>query len=88
MIVTSLLTRSLIFFTLAIVWYFNVLLIAVPLTFWYMYNFRAFELIALGLLIDVYFWSPALTPYYTVGFLAAVAFMELLKPRLRKNELL
>ena len=80
--------RIIVFITLVFLWYFNVLLVAVPLTIWFLYNFRAYELIALGLLIDIYFWSPVITPGYTGGFLLSVIGMELLKPRLRNRELL
>lgn len=80
--------RIIVFITLVFLWYFNVLLVAVPLTIWFLYNFRAYELIALGLLIDIYFWSPVITPCYTGGFLLSVIGMELLKPRLRNRELL
>lgn len=61
------------------------MLVAIPLSVWYLYNFRAYELVGLGLCIDVYFLFTPTLPYYTLGFLGAFILMELLKPRLRKN---
>lgn len=82
------LVRALTFLTLAVVWYFGNFFIAVPMTIWYVYNFRAYELVLLGVLIDAYFLSEIAIPYYTLGFLGAVILMELTKPSLRKKDTL
>lgn len=84
----SVLIRTVTFLTLSIVWYFGSMIIAVPLSVWYLYNFRAYELVVLGVLIDAYFLSSVGIPNYTVGFLAALVCMELLKPRLRHNDII
>lgn len=83
---SPLLIRTLVFITLGIVWYFAVWLIAAPLTLWYVYNFRAYELVVLGLALDGYFLSAPAFPYYTVGFLGLCISIELLKPQLRSNQ--
>lgn len=51
----SVVIRTVTFLTLSIVWYFGSMIIAVPLSVWYLYNFRAYELVVLGVLIDAYF---------------------------------
>ncbi|MBY0538051.1 hypothetical protein K2P47_01480 [Patescibacteria group bacterium] len=84
----SVLIRIVTFLTLCIVWYFDSVIIAVPLSVWYLYNFRAYELVLLGLFIDAYFLSSLGLPYYTLSFLAAVIFMELLKPSLRNRDII
>jgi hypothetical protein len=85
---SSIFIRTSIFITLCIVWYFGSILIAVPLTVWYLYNFRAYELVGLGVLIDAYFLSQLSIPYYTLGFLTAVTCMEVLKPSLRRTDII
>jgi hypothetical protein len=45
-------------------------------------------LLALGVLIDAYFLPELSIPYYTLGFLLAITFMELLKPSLRRTDIL
>jgi hypothetical protein len=84
----SVLIRIVTFLTLSIMWYFGSMIIALPLSVWYLYNFRAYELVFLGMLIDAYFFSVVGIPYYTLGFLSAVVCMELLKPSLRKSDIL
>lgn len=74
------------FIILSLLWYFGMFIVAVPLTVWYVYTFRAYEIIFLGIVIDAYFLSTVATPYYTLGFLGGFIFMELLKPSLRKTD--
>ncbi len=88
MMTNSLFIRVLTFSTLCFVWYFAIWLVAAPLTIWYVYNFRAYELVVLGIYIDAYFLSQLSIPYYTLGFLALVIFMEILKPSLRKRDII
>lgn len=83
--ITSHIIRALTFLVISSAWYFNLVLLAGPLTIWYVYNYRAYELIALGLLIDVYFLAQVSVPYYTLIFLAVVLLCEWLKPQLRKQ---
>jgi hypothetical protein len=85
---SSLLIRILTFITLCMVWYFGSMLIAIPLSIWYLYNFRAYELLVLGVAIDAHFLSEVSIPYYTLGFFAVIVFMEVLKPSLRKNDII
>lgn len=83
----TLFIRFTLFFILTLVWYFNVLVMAIPLSVWYMYQFKAVELVLLGLLLDIYFLTDFTLPIYTAGFSLAILFMQILKPRLRKNEI-
>jgi hypothetical protein len=85
---SSVLARCIVFITIVILWYFGIILIAVPLTIWYLYSYRAYELIILGVAIDAYFLTSVTIPLYTLGFATAVFCMEVLKPRLRNNNLL
>jgi hypothetical protein len=82
------LIRSIVLLTLITLWYFAIILIAVPLTMWYLYNYHAYELILAGIAIDAYFLTSVTVPLYTLGFASAVFCMEVLKPRLRNNNLL
>lgn len=82
------LIRTVSFLTLSIMWYFGSMIIAIPLTIWYFYNFRAYELVILGVLIDAYFLSGLSVPNYTLGFLGAFICIELLKPRLRQRDII
>lgn len=84
----SVFIRMVTFLTLNIVWYFGSMIIAVPLTVWYLYNFRAYEIVLLGVLIDAYFLSSLGIPYYTISFLGAFVCIELLKPSLRKSDII
>jgi hypothetical protein len=79
------LTRGFLFGLLTFVWYFNILLVAVPLSLWYLYHYRAYEFIFLGVLIDIYFLPETLVPLYTLIFTSTVVGMEFLKPQLRKT---
>lgn len=78
-------TRLIIFALITLAWYFGLLLLSIPLTLWYLYQFRALELISIGILIDSYFLEPWSIPYYILGFVFAVLLAELLKPRLRNK---
>ena len=84
---SALLIRLCTFFTLTIVWYFGFFWVAVPLSIWYCYSFRAYELVLLGFLIDAYFITTLTIPLYTTSFLALFLAIEFLKPRLRKNDI-
>lgn len=82
----SIIIRFFSIFILTILWYANVLIVAIPFTVWYLYQFRAYEIIFVGLLIDLYFQVGFSTPWYTVMALLAVIFMEVTKPFLRKHK--
>lgn len=80
--------RIIFFSIIALMWYFNVLLVAVPLTVWYVYQYQSYELIILGAVIDVYFMTFGTLPYYTLGAVGLVWGMQILKPFLRTKHLL
>jgi hypothetical protein len=82
---TAIFTRFSVFLTVIIVWYFGFFWIAIPLSLWYLYNYPAYELIAVGVLIDGHFMTTFGVPYYTLFFLSAHILMALIKPRLRTN---
>jgi hypothetical protein len=48
---------------------------------WYVVYYTAFELILIGLLIDIRF-SPTIVPLYTIGFTILFLVVEWIKPRL------
>jgi hypothetical protein len=80
------LIRSLTFITVTICWYFSFWWCAIPLSIWYAYQFRAYELVVLGLLIDIEFSVNFDLPLYTLGFLVLFIIMEWIKPRLRNQD--
>lgn len=73
------------FIALTTCWYFDALWLALPLTLWYCYYYRAYELIVLGIFIDVQYLAGVDIPYYTLGFTFACGAAEWLKPKLRRN---
>lgn len=83
-----LLVRFFTYLAITIFWYFSFWWCAVPLTIWFAYQFRAYELIILGLLIDIEFSVIIDKPWYTLSFLGLFIIMEWLKPRLRNRKLL
>jgi len=54
----------------------------VPLVLIYAFNFWAWELILLAVLIDAYFGSAVVAPYYTYGAIALVLIAEYSKKNL------
>ncbi|MES2966860.1 MAG: hypothetical protein V4668_03665 [Patescibacteria group bacterium] len=85
MISSPLFIRLLTFFGVTLGWYFSILLLAFPLTLWYLLNFKAYELIALGMLIDMYFMPIRLIPVYTICFAGAFIIIEIIKPRFKSG---
>ena len=85
MISKTLFIRILSFGALTTAWYFSLLLIAVPLSLWHLVQFKAYEFIALGILIDLYFMPIRLIPVYTICFVGAFVIMEIIKPRFRNS---
>ena len=81
MISKTLFIRLLSLGTLTIAWYFSLLFIALPLSLWHLVQFKAYEFIALGVLIDLHFMPIRLIPIYTIFFAGAFIIMEIIKPR-------
>lgn len=71
------------FIALAACWYFAFWWGAIPLTLLYMWRYAAYELIFLGILIDIQFLPGTIFPYYTTVFTAFVCLALLLKPFVR-----
>jgi hypothetical protein len=68
-------------------WYFSFWLLAVPFLFLYTYRFQAYELIGVGLLLDMQFLPSGYIPYYTLFFTSFVICAEWIKPQLRARSL-
>lgn len=85
MISKTLFIRLLSFFVLTVTWYFSVLIVALPLTVWHFVQFKAYEFIALGILIDLYFMPIRLIPVYTICFAGAYIIIEIIKPRFKSS---
>ena len=64
-------------------WYFSFWWFAIPFLVFYVYRYRAYELIGLGLLLDMQFLTTGQVPYYTLFFTGTVLAAEWLKPQLR-----
>lgn len=77
--------RLLSFFALTLTWYFSALIVAIPLSLWYLIQFKAFEFIVLGILIDLYFMPITLIPVYTICFAGAYIILEIIKPRFKSG---
>jgi hypothetical protein len=82
-----LVTRILVFVILAMVWYFGLVWVAVPLSLWYVYHFRGYEFLVLGALLDGYFMTTLALPQYTLIFATLFIAVKMLKPRLRRSNL-
>ncbi len=85
MISKTLFIRLLSFFSLTVAWYFSVLIVAIPLSLWHVVHFKAYEFIALGVLIDLYFLPIRLIPVYTISFAGVYIIMEIIKPRFKSG---
>ena len=48
-------------------------------------QFKAYEFIVLGVLIDMYFMPIRLIPVYTISFVGAYIIVEVIKPRLKSG---
>ncbi len=83
MTVTYIIVRCISFITLASGWYFDVWWIGIPLMLWHCYHYRAYELMVLGVLIDIQFLVLYSVPWYTIGFTLVFAAGEYIKPLMR-----
>jgi hypothetical protein len=83
--VRALLFRSFSFVVVMSCWYFAFWWGAIPLTLWYLWHYHAYELIFLGILIDIQFLPGTIVPYYTLGFIVLVTFSVFLKPMIRPH---
>ncbi len=79
-------TRVISFLCLLVAWYLDVWWLGSILLLWHCYHYRAYEVIVLGILIDVQFTTGLTVPWYTLGFSSALLFSESLKPLLRTNK--
>jgi len=66
-------------------WYFDVWWLAVPLTLWHCYHYRAYECVLIGVCIDIQFMGHIGIPWYTLGAVGAVVVAEWIKPTLRRH---
>jgi len=57
--------------------------LVVPLAIWQVLRYSAYELVVVALLIDVYYGTPLLFPYYTLAAALAVFLGLLTQPLLR-----
>lgn len=73
------------FFLITLAWYFGALIIAIPLTLWHLVQFKAYECIGLGILIDLYFMPITLIPIYTLCFIGIFFIIEIIKPRFKRG---
>ena len=85
MISKTLFLRILSFSILTVAWYFSILILAIPLTLWHLLQFKAYECIVLGILIDMYFMPIRLIPVYTICFAGAYIILEIIKPRFKNS---
>lgn len=74
--------RGIFFFTIVILWYVGGFWISLPLCIWYSYRYTAYELVVLGVCIDVQFQSYISWPLYTTVSLSLVVALEWLRPHL------
>ena len=78
--------RAVIFLCLMVAWYLDVWWLGSVLLVWYCYQYRAVEVVVLGILIDVQFTVGTVVPWYTLCFAGAVLLSESLKPLLRTKK--
>ncbi len=80
---TKLAWRICLFILISGSWYFAVWWCAIPLTIAYVWYYQGYELIVLGVLIDIQFLSGIRIPYYTFIFLLLVIVAHVIKPMVR-----
>lgn len=85
MTIRSLVLRFISCLCLMTAWYFDVWWLGVILMVWHGYQYRAYEFIILGILIDVQFMTGIGIPWYTILFTAALIAIEIGKPLIRKS---
>ena len=85
MTLTQLLIRIISALCIMVALYLDVWWLAGFITIWHVYQYRAFELIVIGLCIDIQFMAGIGIPWYTIGGMSIVLGAELLRPMLRNN---
>jgi hypothetical protein len=85
MTTTQFFIRSLFFLTIMSSWYFGLGWLGLLLSLWYLYHYRAYELILLGLFLDIQFSVMPHLPVYTPLFLGLFLLSVWIKPKLRQR---
>jgi len=73
--------RIIFFVTLAGVWYGGFWLLGGVLTLVYFFRYLGYELVVLGLFLDIHFMT-GFVPWYTIAFAGTFIVIEWSKPRL------
>lgn len=74
--------RSMFFLLITVLWYTGLFWLSLPLCAWYCYRYDGFELIVLGVCIDVQFQVYGGWPFYTTASFVVVFLLQWLRPRL------
>ncbi len=75
--------RVSIFLIIMTCWYFAFWWGAIPATLFYLWRYTAYEMVFLGILIDMQFMPGTIFPYYTLVFTVSVILSVLVKPYVR-----
>ena len=78
-------SRFLLLFILMGSWYYGAWLVALPLTLWYTYRYPAYELVVVGVLLDIQFYTGDFIPYYGISAVLFVAAFRLGEPHFRSR---
>lgn len=76
------LLRVIFFLLIIILWYYGLFWLSIPLCAWYCYLYDGYELIVLGICVDVQFQVYVTWPFYTIVSVAMVFSLLWLRPRL------
>ena len=76
------LLRFSLFLTITILWYTGLFWLGLPFVLWATYRYMPFELVLIGILIDLQFMGDAHVPVYTLFAIVWSALAYWLKPAL------
>jgi len=79
---TTYFLRALLFLIITVLWYVGLWWVSLPLCLWYTYRYTAYELIVLGVCIDIQFQVYTSWPYYSIFGTTLVIIVEWLRPHL------
>ncbi len=74
--------RIFLFLSIIVLWYVGLFWFSLPICLWYVYRYTAYELLVLGVCIDIQFQSYISVPFYTTVSLILVLLFEWLRPHL------
>ena len=73
--------RSVLFLVITIFWYIGFFWYSLPILLWYSYKYTPWELLLIGLLVDIQFMTFRALPWYTIFSLFWIIITVWLRPK-------